>query len=136
VDCRLIGPAGTSTHPEFASTSRFARWKGSFWTSAHCAGTIAIALPNYPTPDAHRKNVDNGMLAESCYICLEGQTENGIQHSPRGLFDTTPLLQAARGGDERNTEEIWGVAFTAPGGPRLVRYLGLNLMFVPGGRRG
>jgi hypothetical protein len=27
--------------------------------------------------------------------------ENGIQHSPRDLFDTTPLLQAARGGEER-----------------------------------
>ncbi|KAF8848332.1 hypothetical protein BDZ45DRAFT_810846 [Acephala macrosclerotiorum] len=118
----------------------------------------------------HRKNVDNDMLTESCYICLrrweigeevttirckcvswaheaclaksvfktggcptrrrsifliddeivlaraaaDGDTEkvrqlleNGIQHSPRGLFDTTPLLQAARGGEERNTEEIW-----------------------------
>jgi hypothetical protein len=33
--------------------------------------------------------------------------ENGIQRSPRGLFDTTPLLQAARGGEERYTEEIW-----------------------------
>ena len=113
----------------------------------------------------HRKNVDNDILAESCYICLlrgweigeevtiiscecaswaheaclaksvfktggcptckrsifliddkivltravaDGDTgkvglllENGIQHSPRDLFDTTPLLQAARGGEER-----------------------------------
>ena len=24
--------------------------------------------------------------------------ENGIQHSPRGLFDSTPLLQAAQNG--------------------------------------
>jgi hypothetical protein len=147
----------------------------------------------------HRKNVDNDMLAESCYICLlrgweigeevttircecaswaheaclaksvfktggcptckrsifliddkivlaravaDGDTgkvwlllENGIQHSTRDVFDTTPLLQAARGGEERRGEEYrrdMGVAFTALGGPRLVRYLGLNLMFVPG----
>ena len=109
----------------------------------------------------HRKNVDDDMLAESCYICLRGWEigeevttlrcecpywahevclaksafetggcptcrksilliddeivlakaaadgdteklrrllENGIQHSPRGLFDSTPLLQAAQNG--------------------------------------
>jgi hypothetical protein len=41
--------------------------------------------------------------------------------------------------EERRGEEYrrdMGVAFIALGGPRLVRYLGLNLMFVPGYRYG
>jgi hypothetical protein len=57
----------------------------------------------------------------------EGQTavREWIQYSLRDLFNTMPLLQAAQG-EEYRTD--MGVAFTVLGGPRPVRYLGLNLM--------
>jgi hypothetical protein len=113
----------------------------------------------------HRKNVDNDMLADSCYIRLRGWEigeevttirvgahpghTRPVWPSPFSRRAAVLARAAADGATEkvrrllengssilhetfsRRGEECrrdMGVAFTALGGPRPVRYLGLNLM--------
>ncbi|KAH8663697.1 hypothetical protein BGZ60DRAFT_432824 [Tricladium varicosporioides] len=141
----------------------------------------------------HRKNVDDDIVAESCYICLRGWEigeevttlrcecssyaheaclaksvfetgdcptcrksifliddeiilgqaaadgdteklrrllENGIQRSPRGLFDSTPLLQAAQNGQRETIRLLLEHgASRAPWSvwPSVSRYLGRDV---------
>lgn len=88
---------------EIGEVATTLRCKCLSWAQGNCLGRSVFETGGYPTC---RRSIfligDEIILGQAA---ADGDTEklrrlleNGIQHSPRGLFGTTPLIQAAQNG--------------------------------------
>jgi hypothetical protein len=84
------------------------RWRHSAvrclsWAHEACLAKSVFETGGCPTCRKSISLIDNEIIlgqaaADGDAEKLRRLLENGIQHSPRGLFDSTPLLQAAQNG--------------------------------------